>query len=139
MTSGGSRLGAGRKPESYKVKKVLPVEGYAGEIPPIRFIVDPTPLEQDIYRCLWSSPQAAEWQEWQHQFVEMYARLAAAFMTHSTNGSQVAGLLRLGDQIGITQQGLANLGWQIGNDAAADGGKPAAVAYIHKRRLQGGK
>jgi hypothetical protein len=92
---------------------------------------------------LWKTPQAWAWsmpgEEWRAEVVALYTRQFVLASAGIGGSAAMAQLHRLGDQIGMTTAGLAELGWKIVADApkAAEPEVPAEDELAPKRRLRG--
>jgi hypothetical protein len=131
MAQGGARSrsgpqpkeGSGRSDRRGYVLTALPAEGYEGPIPefPLPF---PEDREIEIWNWLWRTPQACAWslpsEEWRTPIVAMYTRQFWKAESLGSAPAVVAQLHRLGDQIGMTTAGLAEMGWKVAVDELAE-------------------
>lgn len=131
MPRGGARNRSGPRPEEqsgrsdrrgYKLT-ALPAEGYDGPPPPWP-LSRPLKRELDLWAWLWTTPQACAWamesETWRIRTVAMYARVAIRCEERDAPGSILAQLHRLGDQIGMTTAGLAEMGWKVATDEVSE-------------------
>ncbi len=72
-----------------------------------------SPAERALWRELWSSPQATQWDD-------SYVPAVAQYVVHSVAviGGQASAWMaqearHLGDRLGLTPQGLTSLGWRL--------------------------
>lgn len=80
--------------------------------------------ELQIWREVWSTPQAKAWAmprwRWLWPTIGEYCRLKALVeAAPDANAALVAQLHRYRDQVGLTQAGMRELGWDIAEDALA--------------------
>jgi hypothetical protein len=99
---------------------VLPVEGFAGEVPDFP-LADALTLEVELWERLWLKPQAVMWSKLGLEFeVAAYVR---AFL-ESTVADASAGLktavLRMGAEIGLSLPGMHSLRWKFAEDELAE-------------------
>lgn len=127
MTRGGARNRSGPQKDENSARSdragykltALPAEGYAGPVPawPLSRALK---RELDVWRWLWSTPQACAWalesEAWRVRTVAMYARTSVRCEDRDVPASVLAQLHRLGDQIGMTTAGLAEMGWKVAPD-----------------------
>lgn len=89
--------------------------------------------EMQIWRDVWSLPQGAAWSsrrnQWLHPTIAEYCRLKALVERNpDSNAALVAQLHRYRDQIGLTQAGMREHGWDIAEDELADKRAEASAA-----------
>ena len=134
--------------------KQLPAEGYHGTVPELPLpkmirhrvvVVDKTRTvevdhtatislrrrEMKVWRDVWALPQGRAWSapryRWLWSSIGEYCRLKALVEKEpDANATLVAQLHRYRDQIGLTQAGMRELGWDITDDEVAD--KRAEIA-----------
>lgn len=159
MASGGARARSGPAPDPRSTRsdkrgvvfRTLPSEGFKGRIP--RFplpridfgfftkegerVEDPegsesfARREKELWRWAWRTPQAVVWFEepWRQYMVAMWVRTAATCETQRATAADKTAMLRLANQIGLTPEGLAANGWQVGGSEpvqVSDGGAPVS-------------
>lgn len=88
--------------------------------------------EMQLWREAWALPQGAAWSsrrnQWLHPTIAEYCRLKALVERGpDSNAALVAQLHRYRDQIGLTQAGMRELGWDIADDELADKRAEAAA------------
>lgn len=121
MPSGGSRSRSGPPPDPNALRrdrdegdwKILPIGGREGEPPPFP-LPGQTQRERDIWRELWSMPQAIMWEKHKHhREVALYTRrLREAEKPNAT--AAICNLAhRMADSLGLTEAGLARNKWMI--------------------------
>lgn len=140
MTSGGARArsGPGQDPMSAKSLRenrqfVQLPHVYRGYVPvwPLnkpgyRPTEDETPeaiadaieqrekLELDYWKKLWRKPQADQWAQLDMKFqVARYVRAFIESTQTGANASMIAQVSRMEDALGLSMNGLRQLGWQI--------------------------
>jgi hypothetical protein len=69
--------------------------------------------ERALWRELWSSPQATQWDDSYGPAVAQYVVHTAAVLGGSASAWQASEARHLGDRLGLTPQGLAGLGWAL--------------------------
>ena len=79
--------------------------------------------EAQVWADLWRTPQAAAWaqpsEQWRIPTIALYVRIFVQCERPDTKPALVTQLNRLADQIGLTPNGLANLGWKIAEPSNA--------------------
>lgn len=138
MPSGGARTRSGPPPDPDALRRdkdsadwiVLPAAGRPGAAPKWP-LTKPTTRERSIWRRLWASPQAIEWER--HQLVLEVAlyvrRLVEAEVAHSP--AAISTLVRqMGDSLGLTMTGMRANRWRVEAeeleaDAAPQSGRPS--------------
>lgn len=80
--------------------------------------------ELDFWAWLWRTPQACAWstlsQSWQQPNVAMYVRKFVLNESGEATAADTGAMLRLGEEIGMTDAGLARKGWKIAVDEVAE-------------------
>jgi hypothetical protein len=139
MASGGARIRSGPQPDPNSLRgasraalKVLPAKEFNRAHPPMP-LPGATPREAELWDAAWKSPQAWVWIEepWRWQTIALWVRRTAIAESGDATAADVAAMIRLGDQIGMTPAGLKENGWTIGGQKApaAEGeSKPGAPA-----------
>lgn len=102
--------------------------------------------EMQIWRDVWSMPQGAAWasrrNQWLHSTIAEYCRLKALVERGpDSNAALVAQLHRYRDQIGLSQAGMREHGWDIAVDELADkraedAAQPAVPAASSRDRMK---
>lgn len=76
--------------------------------------------EADLWEWLWSLPQACAWsmpsERWRLMTVALYARTFVVCESGDATAADKGSLHRFADQIGMTDAGLAQMGWQVARD-----------------------
>lgn len=129
MPKGGARSRSGRPPQADALNRertdgdwtVLPLAGRSG--PPPRWPLDGgmTTRERQLWRKLWTLPQAVMWER-QHQSFEV-ATYIRRFTEAEKPGAIVAvcTLVRqMSDSLGLTTPGLRSNRWRIDEPVSAD-------------------
>lgn len=131
MTSGGARNRSGPPPTEDSGRSdargysltALPAEGYRGAVPEFP-LPDPTDRELAVWAEAWRTPQACAWsmpsERWRTRTVGMWVRLSVRCEDAEAGAAHLAQLHRFADQIGMTTAGLAEMGWKVAVDAAAE-------------------
>ncbi|MFG3340543.1 hypothetical protein [Glycomyces sp. NPDC048151] len=139
MASGGARIRSGPQPDPNSLRgasraalRVLPAKEFNRAYPKVP-LPDATPREVALWNAAWKSPQAWAWIEesWRWQTIALWVRRSAIAESGDATAADVAAMIRLGDQIGMTPAGLKENGWTIGGQKASasqDESKPDAPA-----------
>jgi hypothetical protein len=143
MASGGARNRSGPQPDPNSLRgaaraalRVLPNVKFNRAIPEFD-LPNATVREDKLWRTAWESPQAWAWIEepWRWQFIAMWVRRTAMAESDEANAAEVAAMIRLADQIGMTPAGLKENGWTIGAEKAPAGqGEPKASSPTSSTR-----
>jgi hypothetical protein len=91
----------------------LPAEGCALSIPALPGGAEWTKHERKLWRNLWKSPQANEWDDSFLAAVAAYVKHASAVYEGSASAWQAQEMRHLGAQLGLTPAGMHQLGWVI--------------------------
>ncbi len=146
---------SGRSDRRGLVFKQLPAEGYTGNPPEFPLpkmvrtyveVIDKVRTvkpdnsatislrrrEMKIWREVWALPQGKAWSapryQWLWPSIAEYCRLKALVeKAPDANATLVAQLHRYRDQIGLTNAGMRELGWDIADDEVADKRAEAAA------------
>ncbi|WP_068116628.1 hypothetical protein [Nocardioides massiliensis] len=114
----------------------LPTEGYSGK-PPSFPLEKPTKRELTLWRDVWKLPQGHIWSqpghEWRHGIVAMYVRQFVRCESEDVGAAHVAQLHRFADQIGLTDAGLAGMGWTAARSAPRSVDPPAQTGQRSSR------
>lgn len=164
MASGGSRAlsGPAKDPNSGRSDRLgvsffsLDPEGYRGSVPefPLRpvsaFVLSAegeriedsgeSEMRRDreavLWEWAWRLPQAIAWarEPWRVLSVANWVRLQVICETDDAKAADKTALLRLATQIGLSPEGLAANGWQIGtaDTVASDDSAPSASGKRRK-------
>jgi hypothetical protein len=104
------------------VLTALPSEGYTGPAPEFPLLAA-SDRELEVWDQLWSTPQACAWslpsESWRLRDIAMYARVSVRCEDPDVSPSVMAQLHRLGDRIGMSTAGLAEMGWKVAVDEVA--------------------
>jgi hypothetical protein len=90
---------------------VLPRGGYAGAVPELPVIAAHPPGLDEEWEKLWRTPQATQWAKAGTDFHLTIARLALL----RAHGDDELEARRLAEILGLTDHGMAELGWVIGD------------------------
>ena len=124
MTAGGYRVGAGRRPDEDSARSEkrgfrlndLPATPYKGKAPALP-LPDPSQRETAVWREVWKLPQAHAWsrpsEAWRLRTIAMYVRQSVKCEDPEIGASHLAQLHRFADQIGLTDAGLAAMGYKV--------------------------
>lgn len=129
MARGGARNRSGPAPDpssgrsdrrDYKLT-ALPA-AYDGPIP--EFPLDaPTAREVELWEEKWRGPHGAAWSQasesWRLWDVALWVRTAVRCEQPDANAALLSNLHRLGDRVGLSTAGLAEMGWAIATDEVA--------------------
>lgn len=91
----------------------LPIEGCSLPVPRLPKTRDWTPEERRLWRNLWRSPQANEWEDSFIAAVAAYVCHATAVYAGEAAAWQAQEMRHLGAQLGLTPAGMSALGWVI--------------------------
>lgn len=72
-----------------------------------------TPNQRKIWRELWSSPQASQWDDSCAAAVAMYMCHTLAVLEGTATAWQAQEARHLADRLGLTPQGMLALGWRL--------------------------
>lgn len=112
----GPRPNPSKPGSRYKASRaavVLPAEGCdlpAPKLPTGRRWSAP---ERALWKELWSSPQATQWDDSAAVVVASYVVFTGAVMAGTAAAWQAQEARHLADRLGLTPSGLASLGWRI--------------------------
>lgn len=127
MASGGSRAKSGptKDPSSRTSARegflltALPAAGYRKRPPGLtRYIPRPTARQKAIWVELWKTPQACAWSQdqWRWPTVAILCRLMARAEDPDAPAAIYSELAKLQTRLGLSEEGLRYLGWQIKHD-----------------------
>ena len=114
-----------------------PAEGFSGEVPEF-----PLPgalgRELEVWRELWSTPQAAAWnvQSWRWGQVADLVRLQVRAEDHEAPVGVYAQVRAARADLGLTPAGLKENGWAIAADEVAERRKESSTSGQPMRRLR---
>lgn len=114
----------------------LPASGRDGE-PPDWPLSKATKAEQELWRQLWSSPQAVAWEElgWVRT-VARYARFTVKAERPRASAFLLSEVRQLEDRIGLTPYAMKRLGWEVVEmviEASRDDAKIADLDEFRER------
>ena len=89
----------------------LPAEGCALPIPKLPNGRKWSTEERKLWRNLWESPQATQWDDAYVAAVAAYVCHASAIYLADASAWQAQEFRHLGDKLGLTPAGMAALGW----------------------------
>ena len=146
MASGGARATSGPPPDPNALRRnrksdasgwsTLPAEGRAGS-PPEWPLVDVEPREWDLWRELWTRPQAVMWEKLGLDIeVALFVRLLAEAEAPRPRGDAAKLTKQYMESLGLTGPGMLRLRWKIGpveqEAAPAEETNPAKAAPRRK-------
>lgn len=103
-----------------RVGVVLPPEGCSLPVPKMPAGRKWSAAERALWRELWQSPQATQWDESAASPVALYVAHTVAVLAGDAYGWQGQEAGKLADRLGLTPAGLQALGWTVGEpDGAA--------------------
>jgi hypothetical protein len=151
--SGGARVRSGpaRDPNAIRRKRdgdggyeLLPMSGREGEPPAWPLGGTMTKFQKATWPEIWRKPQAIMWERLSMEvLVASYVRMLEVVGKPKAPASAMANLLRLADNLGLSQGGLAKNRWQIVDEAPSAVRTPArpktASAKDRIRVLEGGR
>jgi len=88
--------------------------------------------EVELWEQKWRGPHGAAWSQpseaWRIWDVALWVRTAVRCEAADANAALISNLHRLGDRVGLSTAGLAEMGWSIATDDLAElrDDKPAA-------------
>lgn len=91
----------------------LPAGGCPLPVPPLPKGREWTPEDRKLWRNLWKSPQANEWDDSFLAAVAAYVVHAASVYSGTAAAWQAQEMRHLGAQLGLTPAGMHQLGWVI--------------------------
>ncbi|WP_400109952.1 hypothetical protein [Cellulosimicrobium funkei] len=91
----------------------LPAEGCSLPVPKLPKSRQWSAEERKLWRNLWRSPQANEWDESYIAAVAAYVCHASAVYDGTASAWQAQEMRHLGAQLGLTPAGMAQLGWVV--------------------------
>lgn len=120
MASGGRRAKNGPMSRQAKLNlKAIPAEEYTGEPPEWPIFPAATAKEELEWREHWHLPQAHVWALPEYRYLwkplALYIRLLVK-NCKSPGATLLAQQIRLGEQVGLTPNGLHGLGWKIATE-----------------------
>ncbi len=136
MTSGGARGRSGPRPQERSARSdkrgyrlaELPASVYDGPVPAFP-LPDASLREVTVWAELWRLPQAWAWsrqsESWRVRTLGLYVRQAVKCESAEVGASHIAQLHRFADQVGLTDSGLAAMGFKIVPAEAAEQPAPA--------------
>lgn len=129
MARGGARNRSGPVPDpssgrsdrrEYKLT-ALP-SSYDGPVPSFP-LEGATEREVELWEQKWRGPHGAAWSQpsesWRVWDVALWVRTAVRCEAADANAALISNLHRLGDRIGLSTAGLAEMGWAVATDEVA--------------------
>lgn len=95
----------------------LPAEGCSLSVPQLPKSGNWSPEDKKLWRNLWKSPQANEWDDSFIPAVAAYVCHARAVYEGSASAWQAQEMRHLGGQLGLTPAGMLALGWVIRHES----------------------
>ena len=130
MTSGGPRNRSGPQKDPNSERSIgsnfsltaLPAR-YDGVIPDFP-LPHPSERELELWRERWCGPHGAAWSHssnsWLAWDVGLWVRTAVRCEDEGAPAGLISNLHRLGDRVGLSAAGLAEMGWMIPADEVAE-------------------
>lgn len=148
MPRGGhARSGPAKDPNSARSESrgfaaaVLPAGGYQGRIPGLnRFLPEPTARHRQLWKELWSYPQACVWinEPWRHPVVAELVRLMAMTEQSECAVGVWSAIRQRRDDLGLSTAGRRQEGWEIVSGVAlsapTDGDESKTPDEVGERR-----
>lgn len=137
MARGGARNRSGPKPDETSERSdlrgyslnALPTS-YDGEVPEFP-LMEATEREKALWESKWRGPHGAAWsrpsEAWRAWDVAVWVRTAVRCEEPDAPAALISNLHRLGDRVGLSTAGLAEMGWKIATDQLADRREPEAA------------
>ena len=91
----------------------LPAEGCSLPVPQLPKMREWSKEERKLWRNLWKSPQANEWDDSYIPAVASYICHAVAVYSGDASAWQAQEMRHLGGQLGLTPAGMLSLGWIV--------------------------
>jgi hypothetical protein len=115
---------------------VLPAEGRKGVSPKWPMPDPATPAEKELWRELWHTPQAVEWERlgWS-RVVARYVR-AVLFAETSMEATPMSEARQLEDRLGLTPKAMRLLLWTISVDEVAEKRQGPSAAETARKRIR---
>jgi len=115
----------------------LPAEGRQGD-PPAWPLAATAAFDEDTWRDLWSTPQAAAWERLGAGAVRVVARYVVLLAEADVGEPKAAAEVRqIEDRLGLTPMAMLRLRWEIAADEVAEAREqrtpPAAKADVRAR------
>jgi len=98
----------------------LPGDGCSLPAPPMPKGRRWTEAECELWRELWSSPQASQWDDSYAPVVGLFVRYTSAILAGKASAWMAQEARHLSDRLGLSPDGLRRQGWRIGNSPAAE-------------------
>lgn len=114
---------------------------YDGPIPDFP-LADALAREVELWNEKWRGPHGAAWsrpsEQWRHWDVALWVRTAVRCEQSDANAALLSNLHRLGDRVGLSEAGLAEMGWKVAVDETAEKrqSKPAAKSTSSRDRMK---
>jgi hypothetical protein len=115
----------------------LPATGRQGDPPTWPLPGRRTNTERDLWAQLWTSPQAAAWEElgWVRT-VARYARITIAAERPRAPGVVLTEARQLEDRLGLNPKAMRSLGWEITTDPGQETDGDADVVDLDAFRTR---
>lgn len=111
--------------------KVLPRAGRTGEPPAWPMPTKPPKAVADLWRQLWTRPQAVAWEEQgAERVVARYARCLIEAERPKATAAILGEVRQLEDRLGLSPMSMLRLRWSIGDVDDAAGAPAAAEAVV---------
>lgn len=110
-----------RRSNRSKARFVLPSEGRKGKAPKWPLPGRQLPGEADVWRALWSTPQAVAWEHL--GWVRTVARYCRVLVEAETPGAKplvLAEARQLEDRLGLSPMAMLRLQWEVATDDVAE-------------------
>ena len=95
----------------------LPASGYDGPVPEWPLLTDPSEAELDLWRGLWSKPQAVMWaKDGSERVVARYVLVTVLAEDPSNPSAALLGEVRqMEDRLGLSPMAMKRLMWVVGD------------------------
>ena len=95
----------------------LPADGYDGPVPDWPLLTDPSEAELDLWRGLWSKPQAVMWaKDGSERVVARYVLVTVLAEDPSNPSAALLGEVRqMEDRLGLSPMAMKRLMWVVGD------------------------
>lgn len=94
----------------------LPAEGCTLPVPPMPKEKKWSPEQRKLWKSLWTSPQATQWDSALIPSVAAYVVYTTAVYEGTVTAWSAAEQRHLANQLGLTPQAMSTLGWYIRED-----------------------
>ena len=91
----------------------LPADGYDGNIPTWPLSSDISIAEEDLWRSLWRTPQAAAWAEGGFERVVARYVMVTCLVELEPNAALLSEVRQMEDRLGLSPMAMKRLQWEV--------------------------